>query len=400
MSLKAFVIFSVSFCLATISCKKGNKILNEPDNFNWERPASSSKVIPSLDSLIYNIKNGEYGNIDELFIAKGNEVLVEESFDLDYNKISKEKSGKMGCGYQSCLKKEDIHEYNYYHPRYHPYYKASKLHTLQSISKSVLSTLIGYAVTQEHIGSVENEVLPYFLDLLNKDDSMYNHLKNTTVEDLLNMRAGIEWEEMGMSLEQDSDVSLMERSADWLEYVLNKNPVESAGDSWNYNSGVTQLLAYILQRSSGKDLEKYAMEGLFKELGIKSFHWKKTPKGRHDAEGGMYLSSQDLAKIGKLYLQNGVWQGKPIINEQWIAKAVSKHSKDLYQDGGDEGYGYQWWLTGPKNNSKIIGLGYGNQILVIDPSTDIVAVVYAWNVFDDIEAKYILSDLLDLIVSY
>ena len=113
-------------------------------------------------------------------------------------------------------------------------------------------------------------------------------------------------------------------------------------------------------------------------MGIKNFHWKKTPTGYPDALGGLYLEVQDLAKIGYLMLNNGTWDGQQIISSEWVKRSVSKHV--TFENEG--GYGYQWWIPAQDNGQTEIfsGIGYGGQYVFVAPAYDIVAVFNGWNI--------------------
>jgi CubicO group peptidase (beta-lactamase class C family) len=113
---------------------------------------------------------------------------------------------------------------------------------------------------------------------------------------------------------------------------------------------------------------------LFGPLGIENFQWKLTPAGLPDALGGLYLEAVDLAKIGYLYLHDGVWDGKRILPEGWAEAATNKQVDQ-------PGYGYQWWRPDPHGVEVWAGQGFGGQFLLVLPEYDIVAVINSWNLF-------------------
>ena len=94
-----------------------------------------------------------------------------------------------------------------------------------------------------------------------------------------------------------------------MQYVIDQPMVEEPGKKFVYSSGVTQLLSHIFKQVTGKTVDEYAAEYVFKPLGM-HYYWKHTPTGLPDTEGGLYLSTQDLAKIGALYLHDGEWNGQ------------------------------------------------------------------------------------------
>ncbi|MEL6557325.1 MAG: serine hydrolase [Bacteroidota bacterium] len=389
----------ITFLLVVISfsCQQQDQRRDDQPGqaFKWKENAAIDPAIArSLDTLNSNIENRQYGYLDEIFIAKGDRIIFQKQYDLNYDSISWGKSGKMGCGSNMCEDSTQINLYNYYHPKYHPYYLKSNQHSVQSITKSVVSAIVVNAILNGHIGSINDSIYPYFshYDL---SDSMQQHLKSTTLKDLLTMQMGLEWTEEGLTLESKSDVTQMELSDDWIAYVLSRKIVAAPGEQWVYSSGVSQLLSQIIQSATGRDIRDYAEEMLFKKLGIIDFYWKTTPSGLSDTEGGLYLKAGDLAKIGLLYQQKGRWDGEQLISEKFISESLDRQVKDIYQDGGKEGYGYQWWIS-VHEPPLSVALGYGNQIMVIMPEKEIVAIVYSWNVFDN-GGSYVLGDLFKLL---
>ena len=354
---------------------------------------STFTVSKKLDSLIQKIKTGEYGYTNELFIAKNGKLLYRQTFTNNYNSISKNKKGVLGCGFNSCTDSTKINPYNYYHPQYHPYYKNTRLHTLQSITKSVTATVIGCAVNRGELTNLKAPLSSYFPEVVKNDSLLAAHLAKTTLEDVLTMQLGLEWNEMTAPLDSLNDVVAMERSKDWIAYIFSKKPDSSTLKKWNYSSGASILLSEIMKQATGKPIDKYAEEVLFSKLDIKNYHWKKTPGGLPDTEGGLYLSTKDLAKIGQLYLNEGIWNGEKLLTKNWIVDATTKKAKNIMGNNPNEGYGYQWWLPDTPNK-VIVGLGFGNQILIIIPEKNVVSVVNSWNIFDN-EGSYIFSDFLE-----
>jgi CubicO group peptidase (beta-lactamase class C family) len=154
------------------------------------------------------------------------------------------------------------------------------------------------------------------------------------------------------------------------------------GQQFVYNSGITILLSHILQTSVSMPVDEYAQKHLFDPMGIQDFYWKKTPKGLTDAEGGLYLSTRDFAKIGLLYLNNGRWLDQQILPKEWVTATMTPAT-----DTGFSGnhYGFQWWLApyeGGKEKWMFSGSGYGGQYLLIIPEHNLVMVFNGWNIFD------------------
>lgn len=392
-----FYVYLLISCLTVLSCKteikETPKIVALSTIDTVFSPDSTFVVSKKLDSFIQKIKKGSYGFTNELFIAKNGKLLYQQTFTNNYNVISQNKKGALGCGFNTCADSTNINPYNYYHPQYHPYYKNTRLHTLQSITKSVTATVIGCALKRAELTNIQAPLASYFPEIVKKDSLLAAHLATTTIEDVLTMQLGLEWNEMTAPLDSTNDVVAMEKSKDWIAYIFSKKPDAATLKKWNYSSGASILLSEIIKQASGKTIDEYAEEVLFGKLGITNYHWKKIPGGLPDTEGGLYLSTKDLAKIGQLYLNEGMWDGEQLLTKQWIIEATSKKAKNIMGNNSNEGYGYQWWLPDTPNK-VIVGLGFGNQILLIIPEKNVVGVVNSWNIFDN-EGSYIFSDFLE-----
>lgn len=346
-----------------------------------------------VDSLESKITAGKYGYIDQMLIVKQGAIIYNRSFENDYKEISKGERGVLGCGYQSCADSTDVNIYNYYHPDFHPYYQGSRLHSLQSVTKSIAATVIGIALQKGHIPSLDSKVLDYFEDYdLSQTDE---RLKTATLHHLLCMQLGIGWNENTAPLDSNNQVVQMEKSTDWIQYVLQQPMDSEPGEKWVYSSGASHLLSGIIKKATGVSMAEYAEEHLFTPLGIENYHWKTTPKGFQDTEGGLYLSAEDLAKVGQLYINEGSWNDQQILSSTYIKAATKKQVLDLYGDGGKEGYGYQWWLPGDEEEIWA-AMGFGNQFLIVIPQYEVIGVIHAWNIFE-IDAEYIFRDFVDVL---
>jgi len=345
-----------------------------------------------LAGLDTRIRAGEFGNVDALLVRRGETVLINRTYGLDYSAISRGQRTAIGCG-EGCADPAWMHEFNYLHPRWHPYYEGRGVHTLQSVTKSIAATVVGIALGRGEIKSLDQPLLEFFKDKnVTKVDA---RLRTATLADLLTMRSGIEWHEQDRPLDDTNTTVQLEKSRDWLQFTLDQPMDAAPGVKWAYNSGGSALMAGIIRTATKRHIDDYANEFLFTPLGIKDFHWKKTPTGHPDTEGGLYLSAPDLAKIGTLYLHDGVWEGTRILPEGWVRRATSRHVTGVAA-GWD--YGYQWWLTQRDGVDVWAGRGFGGQLLIVIPARDTVAVVNAWNIFGG-RAANILDALLAALVS-
>jgi CubicO group peptidase (beta-lactamase class C family) len=320
-----------------------------------------------LEAFDTELASGRHGYVDSMLVIRHGRIVYEKRYDhsRDYDRLFQ---GKGAPGI-----------YNYYDPDWHPYYQGSALHTMQSVSKSVTSALIGIAIGRGQIPGVAVKVMPYFSGFRVDPDPRRDSL---TLRDLLTMRAGIRWDEESVDYtDPANNCAAMEGREDWIQYVLDQPMAADPGTTFVYNSGATQLLSYLIWKTTGKSVDVYAREHLFGPLGIEDFSWKRTPLGLSDTEGGLYLTPRDLAKIGQLYMKDGVWDGKRILPEGWVKSSTTAITATNEKGIG---YGYQWWTLPPTGAAKraFLAWGYGGQFLMVAPELDLIAVFTGWNIYD------------------
>ena len=353
--------------------------------------ASPASTQPDgLATLDRDVQSGVHGYVDHVLVLRNGQVAFDKKYPRDYREISRGQSGPLGCG-DGCADTSKLHQFNYLHPDWHPYFQGRPVHTLQSVTKSIAATAVGLALGGNK-NALDRPFLDYFSDRdLSKVDS---RLKRATVRDLLTMRSGIEWHETDRPLNETNTTYQLEYSHDWIAFTLSQPMDADPGTKWAYNSGGSHLMAGIVRSATGEHIDAYLQKRLFEPLGITDFHWKKSPTGYPDSEGGLYLAAADLAKIGQLYLHDGVWNGRRILPEGWVKDATSRHVKSVAPNWD---YGYQWWLTSHGGVDVWAGRGFGGQMLLVIPARDIVAVVNSWNVFGN-KARGIQGPLLDALL--
>ncbi|WP_242084413.1 serine hydrolase domain-containing protein [Aestuariivivens sediminis] len=382
--MKSHIITTILVFLL-LSCNE-QKESNRFPTQAWETSTFENEGLNSapFDDLLNEIENGVYGNVDQLLLIKNGKLVFDQSFENDYEKISKGKSGALGCGFATCKDSTVFGDYNYYHPKWHPYYQNQQVHTLQSVTKSIASIMIGVAIKEGDISSTDVKVVDFFEDY---DLSMVEEsFKTATLENLLTMQLGMEWHEIDRPIDSTNTTGQLEASQNWIQFTLNQHMDTIPGTKWVYNSGASQLMSGIIKKATGLYIDEYAEKHLFTPLGIKNYHWKKTPAGYTDTEGGLYLEAQDLAKIGFLMLREGKWEGQQIISSEWVKKSVTKQvSFDK-----EKGYGYQWWRDDQDGIEIWACHGFGNQYLLVFPKFETIAVVNSWNIFDE-ETESILK---------
>jgi CubicO group peptidase (beta-lactamase class C family) len=213
--------------------------------------------------------------------------------------------------------------------------------------------------------------------------------QDMTLEDMLTMRSGIDWNEMISYSDETNSCIQLEGSDEWIQFILDRPMREEPGTVFDYNSGVSVLLGKIVGVATGQRIDRWAEERLFKPIGITDYYWKTSPDGEVDTEGGLYLSAYDLARIAYLFLRGGVWNGEQIISADWVAASTAPTVPDIGVEryGRTTGYGYQWWVPEHENGKTVVfaGRGYGGQYPIVAPEQDIIVVFNAWNIHEEPE---------------
>lgn len=256
-------------------------------------------------------------------------------------------------------------------------------HDIRSASKSVVSLLFGIALDRKLIPGIDEPVFNYFPEYA---DLRTPAKARITLRHLLTMSSGLAWDENLPYTDPNNSEEAMLRSGDRWRFPLQPRVLVAAGSEWNYSGGCTELLGSVVHKASGKPIEAFASEALFSPLGISDIGWARYPDNIPAAASGLQLRPRDLAKIGQLVLQRGLWDGKQIVSGQWIDEATAPQIGP-----GDRiyFYGYQWWLGRSLINRReipwILALGLGGQRLFVVPTLDLVCVVTAGHYTDGMQ---------------
>lgn len=250
-----------------------------------------------------------------------------------------------------------------------------------SVAKSFVSALVGIAVAEGHIGSIEEPVTRYVEGL---GGSAYD---NVRIKDILQMSSGARWnEDYG---DPQSDINRF-AEAFALGRSLNEFAATLVGElppgSFNrYNSTDTQVLGMLLVSATGRSIAEYMEEKLWRPLGAEhSAWWLMDDAGMELAFGGMNATARDYAKLGELYRLNGRWGGRQLVPEEWVRQSVTPDAPHLMPGADNEasdfplGYGYQWWI--PEGNEGVFAaIGVYNQFIYINPTREVVIVKLSAN---------------------
>jgi CubicO group peptidase (beta-lactamase class C family) len=264
-------------------------------------------------------------------------------------------------------------------------------HDERSVSKSVVSLVVGSAIDHGWIKSIDAPIFSFFPEYA---DLSTPEKSRITIRDLLTMSSGLEWheEDVPYTSPVNSEI-VMDLSADPLRAALAPDMAAVPGKIWNYNSGSTELLGAILKKATGKAVDQLAATLLFAPLGITDFTWYKHPNGSPHAAGGLRLRPRDLAKIGQLILQRGSWNGTQVISSAWIDAASAPHIMGEFLFF----YGYQFWLGRSLVNGHEVewtaAVGLGGQRLYVIPELDMVVALNSGMYTSDRQGRVALQVL-------
>ncbi|MCP4706547.1 MAG: serine hydrolase, partial [candidate division Zixibacteria bacterium] len=324
-------LFCFVICLVAICCSNPTKKTDSTDNL----PILDNIDYTILDSLTAKITNNDFGPLTSFLIQIDGQIIYEQYF-RDHSQ-------------------NDLHE-------------------LQSVTKSFSSALIGIAVDDGYIDSIEIPIFDFFPEY-SSYSNMSDKKERMTLEHVLQMRTGIQWDEWSMPYgTSQSPIRNMMRSADFIKYVLDLPVQYEPGTYYTYNTGASMLLGGVIQNQTGKSPKQFADEYLFEPLGITNYEWPKYANGPHTTGFGLVMQPRDMLKFGSLFLNDGIINGDTLLSAEWIAKSIGLYSN---MSGGGK-YGYQWWIM-PTNDlidQEYVpyAAGWGIQHIVYIKSLDMVVV--------------------------
>jgi len=328
-----------------------------------------------IAKAVNDIDRGKYREVHSMLIFKDNKLVFEEYFEG--------------------------HKYKWDAPKHHGElvtWDRTMLHDVKSVTKSITSTCIGIAIDKGFIESVHQSIFDYLPEHqhLNTDGK-----DKITIEHLLTMTSGLEWNEWGAPLSSPANdiVGLwFPPCEDPITCVLQRPLVNEPGTSFTYNGGGMIVLGEIIQNATNMNIDEFSREYLFEPLETDSFDWwQRFENGVIETSGGLNMTPRDMAKIGVTFLNKGVWNGKRIISEEWVQKSATSfpdnHGINIPgTDQGENGYSYSWWTkTFPdswwarlfSNSDERINMyyagGWGGQNIMVFPELNTVVVFTGGN---------------------
>jgi CubicO group peptidase (beta-lactamase class C family) len=243
-------------------------------------------------------------------------------------------------------------------------FRPDSRHVVRSCTKSVVSALVGIAIEQGYIEGVHQPVLDLFpgRSAANLDAQK----QAMTLEHLLMMASGLDCQDS--YLYRWRGLYQVMQSQDWVQSILDLPMAEAPGTRFEYCNSGSFLLSAIVQQATGLSALAFAQQHLFGPLGISDVEWSSNPQGISIGWSDLHLRPQDMAKIGYLYLNEGLWEGQQRLPAEWVGASTRQH---IPAQTLSDGYGYQWWVDA---EGFYMALGYGGQCIFVVPAQNMVVV--------------------------
>ena len=270
------------------------------------------------------------------------------------------------------------------------FFQGDSAHILNSVSKTFTSTAVGFAIS-EGLLALDEKIVDIFPELVTENVS--DTMKRVTVRNLLTMNSG-----------HGTEPASVRRSNDWVQAFLESHLDYEPGTCYCYNSYGTYVLSAAVQKRSGQKIVDYLDTRLWQPLGIEKPRWQESPAGINTGGWGLYLKTEDLARMGLCILNGGKFGGKQVIPAEWVAEmgkyqvpsvnaGVNQHQAvergmDPTENDWMQGYGYQMWRC---RHNAFRADGANGQYIIIIPEKDAVIVTTA-NIRDMAEELNLIWD--------
>lgn len=233
---------------------------------------------------------------------------------------------------------------------------------VKSVSKSILSGLVGVAVAEGHLSGADEPIFPYFSSYLAGE--VAPEKRRITVGHLLSMQSGLE-------RTSGNAYGRWVSSGNWVRYAITRPMVAEPGTERHYSTGNSHLLSAILTEATGRSTWQYAREKLAEPLGIELPRWLADPQGIYFGGNEMRLKPRDMVAFGELYRNGGRVEGRQVIPEAWITASLEPRTRSRY---GGEAYGYSWFLDEVGGHPMFYAWGYGGQYIFVIPDLEMTVV--------------------------
>ncbi len=340
-------VLLLGFLSSALSARTSTPVVVAQEGWTVASSDSEGLSAAKLNAMEQAIRSGAFKKITSILIARDGKLVYESYFDGD----------------------------------------AQSIRNTRSATKTVTGMLVGIAIDKKLLAGVDAAILSFFKEKLPVQNPDPRKDK-ITIEDFLTMSSVLECDDWNdFSRGNEERMYLIE---DWIRFTLdlpvrgfssyNKKPQDSPyGRSFSYCTAGATTLSGVLTKATGMPTQEFARRDLFEPLGIQQADWVISPLGMAMTGGGLGLRSRDLLKLGQLYLEGGVWQGKRVVSENWVKASIQPHTRI---DDQTE-YGYLWWLKGFKTSAETYSAYYmsgngGNKVAVF-PELRMVVVLTSTN---------------------
>ncbi len=340
-------VLLLGFLSSALSARTSTPVVGAQEGWTVASSDSEGLSAAKLNAMEQAIRSGAFKKITSILIARDGKLVYESYFDGD----------------------------------------AQSIRNTRSATKTVTGMLVGIAIDKKLLAGVDAAILSFFKEKLPVQNPDPRKDK-ITIEDFLTMSSVLECDDWNdFSRGNEERMYLIE---DWIRFTLdlpvrgfssyNKKPQDSPyGRSFSYCTAGATTLSGVLTKATGMPTQEFARRDLFEPLGIRQADWVISPLGMAMTGGGLGLRSRDLLKLGQLYLEGGVWQGKRVVSENWVKASIQPHTRI---DDQTE-YGYLWWLKGFKTSAETYSAYYmsgngGNKVAVF-PKLRMVVVLTSTN---------------------
>ncbi len=308
---------------------------------------------PALSAVEQRIRAGEIQGVHSVIAMRGNEIVAEWYFEGS-DEIRGRQLGVVQFG-------------------------PDTLHDVRSVTKSIVALLVGVALEEGAIQSLDTPALDYFPEFA---DLQTPEMRRITLRHLLTMNSGLHWDEESYPYSDPrNSETAMDRAADPYRFVLSQGIEAAPGARFKYSGGDVAVMAAILARATRTTLDDYAESRLFRPLGIAGAEWHHDANGVPHAASGLRLRPRDMARVGRLMLQRGRWDGRQLIPAAWVEAAIQPQTRVDPDPRCGVQYGYFWWLQAGCQFAPaqpwVAAIGNGGQRIALVPELDLVIVMTA-----------------------
>lgn len=245
-------------------------------------------------------------------------------------------------------------------------YVPARPRLIYSHTKSFISTAAGIAI-DEGLLTLDTKVCELFPDYASIITD--ERVNNITLRHFLTMSSGF-----GGAFLMSANRRKLEGYPDYIAYMLAKELKYDSGERFVYSNADTHLAGCMVQRACKKPLLQYCCEKIFIPLDMGFPAWETAPDGTAFGGSGLYLDITEMLKLGVLYLNKGIYNGKRVVSEKWVEEAGCKQIDTGHEAPWNSGYGYQFWTVGQRENSFRADGAYGQYSIVLPEENAVLAV--------------------------